>query len=166
MATPQQIKTIKTSQRKLALDDAHYRMILRTVGHVESCRDLDNAHYERVLATLEELGSQRTPPIQIGSTPDYWRTRASIGGNRLGWKIEALYANYLELTAHLPEEDLYQLFGLVAKCTGNRTREIDQMTSYEQYALVECLKGIIYRLEQESPPTPPSEQEHLEAVPF
>ncbi len=164
MLTKQQIQTVKVAQRKLSLDDPHYRMILSRQG-VTSCKDLTNDGFEQVMATLEEIGSSRTPPILITATPNYWRTKASSGGHRMAWMIHKLYADYLDLTAHVPEEELYKLSGLCSRFSAGRARNVDDMLSHEQFNLIEALKEVIAREQATAVPTPAT-PEQLEHVPF
>jgi len=146
--TNEQIRTIKATQRRLTLDDASYRLILRNIGGVESCKALTNESFEQVMAFFEETGANRTTPLQIGSTPTYWRDKAASAGGRMAYKIHALFAVYQELTCHLPEEQQYKLPGLCENFSGNAHRAPEQLDSRQQWMMIEGLKKIIARIEQ------------------
>ena len=56
MATPREIKLIKTAQGALGMDDATYRAMLQRVAGVTSCKNLTPLGVARVLRELNRLG--------------------------------------------------------------------------------------------------------------
>ena len=56
MATPREIKLIKTAQGALGLDDATYRAMLQRVAGVSTCKSLSPLGVARVLRELNRLG--------------------------------------------------------------------------------------------------------------
>jgi len=149
--TRDQIIAIKSTQRRLGFDDAAYRLILRNVGGVESCKALSNEAFEQVMAFFEETGATMLPPIAVGSTPNYWRDKVATAGGRMAYKIHALFAVYQELTCHLPEDQQYKLPGLCAHFSHQAHRAPEQLDSRQQWTMIEALKKIIARFEESAP---------------
>ena len=56
MATPREIKLIKTAQGALGMDDATYRAMLQRVAGVTSCKNLTPLGVAKVLRELNRLG--------------------------------------------------------------------------------------------------------------
>ena len=56
MATPREIKLIKTAMGKLGMDDATYRAMLQRVAGVTSCKNLTQLGVAKVLRELTRLG--------------------------------------------------------------------------------------------------------------
>jgi len=88
------LRVIHTGARAVRLidldgSDARYRMMLRSVGGVESAIELDNRGVEDVMAVLEDMGFDDHP-----SGRRYWRTKIERRGSccceRMAHKIHAL----------------------------------------------------------------------------
>jgi hypothetical protein len=105
--SPAQLKMIHVAKRQACLTDDAYRTILRTVGGVESSKDLTQGTFEEVMAILEETHGQGT----------YWRDRSRgfFANPRMVHKIGELFAQYQELTAHEDPARTYKLPDLAAR---------------------------------------------------
>jgi hypothetical protein len=149
MLTPDQIRNIHVAYRSLGWTDSQYRMALRNVAGVESCKALSNAQYEDVMAILEQSGfSQRKDGVEISST--YWRDKvASRGARATDREIHLIMQLHHQ---QLPHHG-YELPGLVSHATKERTADVRQLTPGEAFDLIEMLKAICSR---QSPPVPPT----------
>jgi hypothetical protein len=148
--TPDQIKLIHVAAGKARLNRAQYEMMLRNVAGVESCKELTNAQFEDCMAVLEDEGFEG----------HYWRDKvaARAGGGRaterMIWKITELHAQYEELRGD--GDPHYELSGLVARATKNRTRSFGELTPREAWNMIEQIKKMIERLPKAAPvATPP-----------
>ncbi|HVS73113.1 MAG TPA: phage protein GemA/Gp16 family protein [Phycisphaerae bacterium] len=140
--TPTQLKIIHIAAHRCGFNDQQYRTVLRNVAQVESSKDLSNADFECVMAFFEESGYPG----------HYWRdkvkTRGNVATERMRWKISELLAHYEEIRGELPH---YELEGLVARFSHNRTRKVADVTPREAWQLIEALKAIIARVEDAAP---------------
>lgn len=128
--TAGQIKTVKMAQRALGLDDGQYRLILRNVGGVDSCKDLTNPSFEKVMAFFEQMGFKDNR-----GGPGYWSNKANRQGElvneRIVFKIRAL-----------AQGQPYDIGALCRRFSNHRTDQLHQLTPGEAYALVEMLKAV------------------------
>jgi hypothetical protein len=156
MLTKKQLGIIHGLKNKLGLSDEIYRSVLRVVGKVESSKDLSQGKFLPVLAALEDAGNDES---------FYWRQRLdreqpatagrpTMANERMIWKIKRLYNEYILKAAecNVPVDRRYQLAGLVANISNNRTREVEQIESREAWQLIEQLKAILSRLDNPVPP--------------
>lgn len=160
--TKEQIRAIKAMQRRAQLDDPAYRLVLANVAGVTTCKDLDNAGFEDVMAVMEDWAAQRE-----GDSGSYWRDkvarRGSRGTERMIWKIRELHGQYEELRGL--DDTHYELGGLAARVSKQRTSDLAQLTPRECWNLIEALKDIIERLSgADAPVGRPSNS--LEPAPF
>jgi len=140
--TNEQIRTVKTAQRFLQMDDASYRTVLRNVGGgVNSCKALGQEGFEDVMAYFE---SQGFGGEGAHKWTDIVATRGSFANTRMVWMIQQLHAQYE--AAREPDETHYELSGLVFRQSKNRTRDVDRLTPAEAWALIEAIKKMIQRL--------------------
>jgi len=154
--TKDQIKLIHVAKGKVNLSEEQYRMMLRNLGNVDSCKDLTNETFEDCMAFLEDCGF-------LGN---YWRnkviTRGSFASSRQVWMIQELHADY-EYACE-PNGPHYELSGLAARCSDDRTRDLSRLTPAEAYGLIEQLKSMIARLDRT--PAPAIIDQPLEEIPF
>jgi len=136
--TNEQIKLIHVAKSKAGLTEEQYRMMLRNLGGVKSCKLLTNETFEDCMAFLEDCGFPG----------DYWRnkvaTRSSFANARMVWMIRQLHIQYE--SARRIDEPHYELEGLVARSSKGRTRDPDRLTPAEAWALIEAIKKMIQRL--------------------
>lgn len=139
--TPPQLKLLQTARSKLGLTEPQYRTILRSVGHVDSSKDLTNESFEEVMAHLEESSDWRQlGPCGEQLSDHYWRgkveRRGRFGGDRASHKIEALAieAGYAE-----------GLGGFLMRLTEGRCDQVTKLTPAESYDVIEALKAIVER---------------------
>jgi hypothetical protein len=82
----------------------------------------------------------------------YWqdkvKTRGNVATERMRWKISELLAHYEEIRGELPH---YEIEGLVARFSHDRTRKVTDVTPREAWQLIEALKAIIARVEDPAP---------------
>ena len=64
--TGSQIKKIKTLQRRLGLENGDYRLMLRNVAGVSSCKELKGAKIDLVIRHLEGRIGYRRSQVQFG----------------------------------------------------------------------------------------------------
>ncbi len=132
MPTPKQVTLIHVAKSRIGLTDPQYRMLLRNVAGVGSCKDLDQAGVEDVMAVMEDSGFQD----KEGGT--YWRDkvrrRGAECGERMRRKIEALAA-----------DQQYPLAAMVHRHSNKRTDRVEQLYPREAWNLIEALKAIVDR---------------------
>ncbi|HEY1685527.1 MAG TPA: phage protein GemA/Gp16 family protein [Tepidisphaeraceae bacterium] len=91
MLSKSQIQLIHIAKHQAGLTDDAYRTVLRSVGGVESSKELNQADYERVLAVLEQHGF-----VDAKNGAGYWQRKAEyaelFANVRLVRKIEQLAA--------------------------------------------------------------------------
>jgi hypothetical protein len=133
--TPAQIKILRTAVSRLGIEDGEYRLILRNLGHVDSCTRLTPEGFEDVMAHLEKRG------FPAGH---YWRNKVENRGNfadsRQAWLIRKL-----------AESSPYPLAALCKKFSAERTGEPSKLTPSEANRLVEMLKASNARHEGTEP---------------
>ena len=136
--TKDQIKLIHVAKGKAGLSEEQYRMMLRNLGNVDSCKDLTNETFEDCMAFLEDCGFPG----------DKWRNtvinRGSFANSRAVWFIRQLYIQYE--AAREPHEPYYNFRGLVGRMSKDRTFDPSRLTPAEAYKLTEALKQMIQRL--------------------
>lgn len=142
MISKEQIKALRTCVSRAGLDEPAYRLMLRNLADVASCKDLSQIGYEDCMAFLEDQG---------GSTEMRWRTivatRGTLAGTRMVHKINELFADYERLAEALgvPEPRRYKRPGLVENASAGRTNSPSGLRKHEAWRLIETLKGIIER---------------------
>ena len=159
MLTKKQLGIIHGLKNKLGLSDEIYRSVLRVVGKVESSKDLSQVKFLPVLAALEDAGDDDSFYWRQRMNREQPATAAGRGGGaneRMVWKAKRLYNEYIVKAAEcgVPVDRRYQLAGLVANISHQRTREVEQLQSREAWQLIEQLKAILSRLDKPvAPPT-------------
>ena len=142
MITTDQIRTIKTAQRQLKMDDGQYRILLRNIGGVDSCKNLDQKSFEDVMATFESMGF-------VGPRKNYWSDivlrRGSFASSRQVHRIQELCCDYESMRG--PTDPHYELGGLVFNASGGKTRDPSRLLPKEAHNLIEQLKSMIDRLD-------------------
>ncbi|MGE5609795.1 MAG: regulatory protein GemA [Bacillota bacterium] len=136
--TPQQIKLLRTAVSRLDWDEGEYRLMLRNLAGVASCKDLNNTQYEDVMAFLEGMGFPQGT---------YWRdkvaNRRRFADARIVHKIQELHGELLAL----PSAPGYPLESLVLRFSQNRVNQVSKLRPHEGYQLIEALKAILQRLQ-------------------
>lgn len=137
--TPKQIQVVQTARRRLQLDDADFRELLRKVGSVRpdetghvSCKALTQKGFEAVMAHLERMGFKMRP----GQGGGYWRERQ--------FRRRLLCS---DREAHLIRElagrqERYPLGALCRRHSGGHTDQPEQLTAKQAHGLIEALKQI------------------------
>lgn len=139
--TPAQIKMIHVASRQCGLARAQYETLLANVAGVTSCKDLNSVGFEDCMAVLEDLGFEGR----------YWRdkvaARGQRGTERMCWKIQELLAAYDEIRGEHPH---YELAGLIQRASKGRTRDLSQITPREAWNMIEGLKAMIDRVQDDA----------------
>lgn len=136
--TKSQIILLQTARRQLRLDEAEYRLILRNVGGVDSCKDLSNQGFEDVMAFFEGRGFE-------------YRGQASVHFRRkLETRGRVADARQLHKIAELASQTQYKLPGLCLRFSDGRTDQPEQLAPAEAHRLIEMLKAVLNR--QADPP--------------
>lgn len=121
MLSPKQIKCVKTLLGKSGISDADYRTILRSVGHVESCKDLNNRTFVDVMAMIELRGGTGT----------FWQNRSQASGTK----------RQVYLVRQLAQNSRYELPAMCSRMSGGRTDQVEQLTGKELWNLIEMFKS-------------------------
>lgn len=131
MLSKSQIIYLQTARRQAGItDDPAWRMILRSTGKVESCKDLDNAGFEAVMAVLEDMGFRdRNKP------GDHWRNQAAGNGQRAS-------SRQVHAIIRLAQSCRYSLPTLCARATDQRTKFVEHLTPKEAWDMIEMLKAV------------------------
>ncbi len=141
--TANQTRIIHIAIRQLALADAAYRTILRTVSGSTSSTELSHREFEEVMAILEAQGFRHA-----GKGETYWRGKFQ----------RAAYAHTHPTEAPCTEqqaraiEGLCQEAGLVSegfcmRMTKGRSDRAERLTADEAHKMIEGLKVITARKE-------------------
>lgn len=153
MITAPQIKALRTTVSRAGLDEAGYRLMLKNLGDVDSCKQLTQETYEDCMAILED---------QTDSKDIYWREKVRLRGtfanSRLVHKINELFSAYETAATALgiPPDKQLKRPGLVESASGNRTNSPSGLTPHEAWRLIETLKAIVARARPfAAPPAPP-----------
>lgn len=121
---------MRTTLSCVVICRAGYRLILRNVGGVDSCKDLTNPSFEKVMAFFEQMGFKDNR-----GGPGYWSNKANRQGElvneRIVFKIRAL-----------AQGQPYDIGALCRRFSNHRTDQLHQLTPGEAYALVEMLKAV------------------------
>lgn len=141
MPTPLQIKLIHVAAREAGLGGAanreRYQMLLRNVAEVESSKDLTQPGFEDVMAVMEDMGF-----ADSHHGGNYWRGRVSQRGmlcsSRMVHKIEAL-----------ARDQRYALPPLCLRFSEHRTDQVGMLCPREAWNLIEMLKAVVEREEDE-----------------
>jgi hypothetical protein len=150
--SPRQLQLIHAARRQLNLEDSDYRTILRSIGHVESSKDLSNQSFEQVMGFLEARGFG-------GPGAHYWQDKAASQGVL----ADARQIHLIEqLAVQVPH---YKLGGLVMRFSQDRTDKPEQLKPREAYNLIECLKSIIARNNQAAAGSQQSPSARVEVSP-
>jgi len=137
--TNQQLTLIHAARRQLGLDEADYREILANIAGVKSSKDLTNKSFEDVMAHLEHRGFRH-----LGQPADYWRSKTF----RRGIDADARQLHKIaELAAAV---DNYDMAGLIRRVTKGRCGRPEDCNFKEANAVIEMLKSISRRQEQEA----------------
>jgi len=129
--TPNQIKLVHTAATRIygREYEPEYRIVLKNIGGVRSCKDLSNSGLEDVMAFFEGLGF---PPGQR------WRTiianRGRFATIRQAWEIRRLAAGREEL-----------LNTLVIQQSCGRVSEASKLRPRQAAGVIEALKAILAR---------------------
>jgi hypothetical protein len=133
MPTVGQIKLIHTAVTLLDWSKPQYRMVLRGVAGVESCKLLDNRGVEDFMAIAEAAGFD---DHALGKT--YWRDRVAkrkdFANARMIHKIHALAA-----------DQRYDLASLCERFSEHRARLPEELHPHEAWNLIEMLKAVVAR---------------------
>lgn len=134
MLTKSQIVYLQTARRQAGItEDAPWRTILRSAGHVESCKDLDNAGFEAVMAVLEDMGFRdRSKP------GDHWRTKSARQPAKAS---ERMVRKIIMLAQHCR----YSLPALCERFSEHRTQFPENLRPQEAWNLIEMLKAVNQR---------------------
>lgn len=109
-------------------------MILRNTGRVASSKDLDNAGVEDVMAVFEDMGFDSHPR---GKT--YWRDKVKRRASGRGGERQ------VDLIRRLAAGHRYSLEALCLRFSGQRTENVEKLTSREAWSLIEMLKATAAR---------------------
>jgi hypothetical protein len=135
MITPQQIKLIHIAATRAALNRQQYKLLLRNVGDVESCKQLSQASYEDCMAVLEDSGFKDTERGE-----HYWRgmveRRADRCSSRMAFMIHKLAAD---------PAFTYDLGGFCLRMSIQRTADPLLLTPREAWNVIEAMKQILDR---------------------
>jgi hypothetical protein len=130
-----QLKILHIARREIGIDEPDWRTILRSIGHVQSSKDLTNSDFEDVMAYLEGRGYR-----QPGKPADYWRqtidARGTAADRRQVFLIEQL----------IPSSG-YELAGLCHRFSDGRTDDVSHLRPREAHGLIEMLKAVGKRSE-------------------
>ena len=132
----EQIKLVKIAQRELGLDDGEYRLVLRNIGNVESCKSLTQRAFEDVMAFFESRGFQHQ-----NFSPDYWQGRVQ----RRGRYADPRQVHHIE---QLVKRTRYSLAGLCLRFSDGRVDEASKLRPDEAHRLIEMLKSAGKREQQ------------------
>lgn len=159
MITNRQLQILHIARRTVerlsngTFDEAAYRTTLRSLGRVESSKDLDQQGFEDVMAYLESHGF-----TQDKSPADYWQ---NIVANR-GRFASSRQVHEINRLARLQR---YELPALCKRWSGGRCWTPSKLIPAEAYKLIEMLKSCVAR--SDGPPSPQptlvTEDEHAPA---
>lgn len=158
MISPAQLKLIHIAKRQLErqseghFDDAQYRMVLRSIGGVDSSKDLDNRSFERVMAHLESMGFKGSVPDcsspkdaqhNRGLTPSsYWARKSAQAATPRAPLTDRQRHLITDLASQISD---LKLPGFIRRMTASRTDQIDSLTAKEAWNITEALKSMTTR---------------------
>lgn len=125
-----QLKILHIARREVGIDEPDWRTILRSIGHVQSSKDLTNSDFEDVMAYLEGRG-YRHP----GKPADYWRSTIDARGT-------AADRRQVFLIEKLIDGSGYELAGLCHRFSDGRTDDVSHLRPREAHNLIEMLKNV------------------------
>jgi hypothetical protein len=131
--TPKQIQLLQIARRQVGLDEERYRLLLKNVGGVDSCKDLTNEALEEVMAVLEDMGFVTT--FHGVENKDYWREKIRRRGH---FADDRVIFRLVEQSKNA----VYPLAGMVLRAAGGRTDDPKKLHPYEAANLLEAYRPI------------------------
>lgn len=138
-----QIIYLQSARRQINLDDAGYRMVLRTAGDVETSKDLNNAGFESVMAQFEALGFR-----DRNKSPTHFRDKVDRA-QRFGTERQIRYIHAMAAETRYPVE------GMCRRHSHGRTDNVEELDRTEVREVIEAYKAITGREEDKRTPVPP-----------
>jgi hypothetical protein len=133
MPTHLQLRLIHVAAREAGITEEGYRMVLRTVGGVNSSAKLTQADYEDCMAVFEDSGFRHP-----GKPSNYWRmkvvTRGGVCNARMVFKIRELAA-----------KQKYALDGLCHRFSDGNTSQVEKLTPRQALSLINMLQAVVDR---------------------